>query len=29
MSNNIKKKLNPHDIARLFAEDVKRYAPMQ
>ena len=26
MSNSIKKELNPHDIARLFAEDVKRYA---
>ena len=26
MSDGIKKELNPHDIARLFAEDVKRYA---
>lgn len=26
MSDSIRKELNPHDIARLFAEDVKRYA---
>lgn len=26
MSDSIKKELNSHDIAKLFAEDIKRYA---